>query len=221
MQSKAIGKGIVKRRRVKWILLTLFLFGSAGSALAQNISLSLKGEPIQKAFSLIESQSNYRFIYSNETIRNAKAVTLQLSDVTLREALAKLFKEQPLTYSLEDNYVMVKASEARQAPSTVNVTGIVKEEDGSPLPAVNVRVKGTSQGTSTNENGEFHLKDVEPNAVLQFSYIGRETREMSVNNKDFVSISLRILPQSLDETIIQAYGTTTRRFSTGTISKIS
>jgi hypothetical protein len=68
------------------------------------------------------------------------------------------------------------------------VTGkVTAEEDGSALPGVNVVVKGTANGTVTDVNGSYTIAFSEPNAVLVFSFVGMETKELAVGSNATLS----------------------------------
>ncbi|MFW5760953.1 MAG: SusC/RagA family TonB-linked outer membrane protein, partial [Cyclobacteriaceae bacterium] len=101
-----------------------------------------------------------------------------------------------------------------------NVTGtIISEVDGSPLPGVNVVVKGTDIGTVTDINGEFSLAAA-ADATLVISFIGYETTEVSVNNRSVIDIVLEEDVQQLDEIVVTGYGTQTKRDVTGSIATV-
>jgi TonB-linked SusC/RagA family outer membrane protein len=187
---------------------------------AQSVSLSLQQEPIEKAFGSIEAQTKYRFVYGEETVSKARPVTLSLNKVSLQEALSKIFAGQPLTYSVEDRYIMIKAGKENR-PVTIDVKGEVMDEDDKPLQGVTVTDKRSQKTTVTDDKGEFILQDIDEHAVLVFSFIGRQTVELPISGKTHISVTLSMVSKTLDETIIQAYGTTTRRLNTGTISKVS
>jgi TonB-dependent starch-binding outer membrane protein SusC len=221
MHSIVISKGIVKKKGIRRCYLFLALFALAQSSLSQTVSLSLKEESIEKAFSTIEAQSPFRFIYSKETIRIGKPVTIQLTKVSVQQALSAIFAGQPLSYSLEDNYVMVKAKEVKNTANLFEIRGRVIDENANPLQGVNVTVKISGITMATNTDGEFYIEQGAENSVLVFSYVGRETQEVALDRRSYLVVTLRSISRSLDETIIQAYGTTTRRLSTGNISKVS
>jgi len=221
MQSSVIRKGIVKRKFCKIYFLFFLSIGCVHASTAQTISLSLKKESIEKAFRSIEQQTSYRFIYSKETIQEARPVSIELSAVSIEQVLSKLFANQPLSYTMDDIYIMVKAREEKPGLPPVDVTGIVTDEEGRPLSGVSVTVKGEDRGAVTNDNGEYLLNGVDQYCVLVFSYVGREPVEIFLKARSKLSVQLKVVARSLDETIIQAYGTTTRRLSTSSISKIS
>lgn len=221
MQFYETFKGILRgRRKISLYFLLGFCMALALSSAAQSVSLSLRQEPIKNAFGSIEAQTKYRFVYGEETVSKAKPVTLSLSNVSLEEALSKIFAGQPLTYSVEDQYIMVKAGK-ENVPVAIDVTGEVTDEDGKPLQGVTVTDKRSSKSTITDDKGEFLLKGIGEHAVLVFSFIGRETIELPVAGQKQVSVRMNMVSKTLDETIIQAYGTTTRRLNTGDIVKVS
>lgn len=85
------------------------------------------------------------------------------------------------------------------------MTGKVTAEDGSVLPGVNIAVKGTTRGTSTNGEGTYSVA-VTPNATLVFSFIGFENKEISVGNQSTINVSLATDVNQLQEVVVTALG---------------
>ena len=83
-----------------------------------------------------------------------------------------------------------------------SVSGIVTGEDGIPVPGVNIIVKGTTNGVSTDFDGNYTINDVSGDAVLVFSYVGFQTQEISVSDQTVINVSLLSDAQSLDEVVI-------------------
>lgn len=103
----------------------------------------------------------------------------------------------------------------------INVTGKVTDKnDGSPVPGVTIKVKGTATGTMTNTNGVYTLKTVE-NAVLIFSYIGYDELQVPLGGKTTLDVQLIPNNQRLDEVVVIGYGTTTKKDATGSVSTLS
>lgn len=98
------------------------------------------------------------------------------------------------------------------------ITGKVVDALGE-LPGVTVVVKGSSNGTTTDLNGEFLLKNVKPNDVIQFSFIGYKTQTIKVGNQKKFNITMTEDAQTLEEVQIVAvgYGDVRRRDLTGSI----
>jgi len=101
---------------------------------------------------------------------------------------------------------------------TQKVTGVViSEEDGQPVVGASVLVKGTTQGTITDVDGNFNLSNVPSSAkTLQISYIGMQTQEVTIKPK--LRIVLKSDTEVLDEVIVTAYGTSTKGTFTGSAS---
>lgn len=95
-------------------------------------------------------------------------------------------------------------------------------DDGSKLPGVSVLVKGTTTGTTTNENGAYTI-NAPANATLVFSYIGYATQELPVNSRSTINVILNADAQSLQEVNVVAvgYGTARRQDLTGSIASVS
>jgi TonB-dependent starch-binding outer membrane protein SusC len=101
------------------------------------------------------------------------------------------------------------------------VTGkVTAADDGSSLPGVNVIVKGSSNGTTTNTDGNYSLADVPANATLVFSFIGMTTQEVEVGNQGVVNVQLVSDVRELGEVVVVGYGTQDKREVTGSIARI-
>jgi TonB-dependent SusC/RagA subfamily outer membrane receptor len=104
----------------------------------------------------------------------------------------------------------------------VTIKGTVTDQaSGQPLPGVNVLVKSTSKGASTDFDGNFEIKNVEINSVLVFTYIGYQNQEVVVKNGDVLSVVLVEDTESLDEVVVIGYGSQKKRDITGAVSIVS
>src|SRR5699024_3689247 len=90
--------------------------------------------------------------------------------------------------------------------TALTVEGVVVDQNGDPLIGVNVLVKETTKGTSTDFDGRFSLDDVDEDAILVFSYIGYETLEVPVDGKSSLTITMTSDSQMLDEVVVTALG---------------
>lgn len=108
---------------------------------------------------------------------------------------------------------------AAQAQSRT-VTGTVSEAGGGTLPGVNVLLKGSTQGTQTNANGQFTLA-APPNATLVFSFVGMVTQEVAVGNQSTLNVVLVSDARSLSEVVVIGYGSQRKKDLTGSIATVS
>lgn len=102
----------------------------------------------------------------------------------------------------------------------VTVTGKVTDDKGGSLPGVNVVEKGTSNGTSTDANGDYKLTVAGNSSVLTFSFIGFVSQEVTVENRTAISIELKAEDKSLEEVVVVGYGTQKKVNVTGAVSSI-
>ncbi len=101
------------------------------------------------------------------------------------------------------------------------VTGKITEEaTGEPLLGVNVIVKGTSTGVSSDFDGIYTIKNVTPENILIFSYLGFSDQEVKVGNKTEINVILKPTVDQLDELVIIGYGTKKKRNLTGAIVSV-
>ena len=103
------------------------------------------------------------------------------------------------------------------APLTVSGT-VTQASDGEPLVGVSILIKGTSQGTTTDIDGNYTLK-VDEGAILQFSYVGFTTREIKVTS-DRLDVALLEDTEVLDEVVVVGYGVQKKKLVTGATAQI-
>lgn len=97
--------------------------------------------------------------------------------------LTQLLKGTNCTYELEGNYIIIKPlQKAQTSGKKVKVRGVIKDETGEPIIGATVRVKGQSEGTVSDFDGNFTL-DVTDDNTLQISYIGYQTQEFAVGKQ--------------------------------------
>lgn len=101
------------------------------------------------------------------------------------------------------------------------ISGTVSDTQGNPIPGVNILVKGTTLGTSTDRDGKYTIDVLEENAVLVFSFIGYITQETSVNGRTLIDVTLAEDVQNLEEVVIVGYGTQTKVSTTSPVSQVS
>jgi TonB-linked SusC/RagA family outer membrane protein len=101
-----------------------------------------------------------------------------------------------------------------------NVRGGVKDENGEALPGVNVLLKGTQKGTSTNANGVFDLEVSGENPILIVSFVGYVSQEIQLGGQSQLEIQMVSDQKALEEVVVVGYGTMKRSSLTGSVSTI-
>ena len=117
-------------------------------------------------------------------------------------------------------FFLLVSSQALLAQNTIKVTGKITGQDGATVPFVNVVEKGTSNGTSADMDGNYTIS-VSENAILIFSYIGYETKEVSVDGRNIINVEMESDVAALDEVVVVGYGTQQKKDLTSAISVVS
>lgn len=202
---------------------------SAGSY-AQKVTISGKELTLDKIFRIIRKETGFQFIYDQALLEEAHPVTLSVKDASITDVLALCLKEPGLNFSIRNGAIIIyKEPEIISAPPPAtdvslavgDIHGTVMDSTGAPLVGANVIIQGTKTGTYTDNRGHFILHNVDDNAFLVISFTGYEPRVVPVRNGRELHINLRASVQALDEQIVQAYGTTTRRWNVGSISRVT
>lgn len=120
---------------------------------------------------------------------------------------------------LLSNLILLLFSISVFAQSNTNITGIVTDQSGMPLIGVTVFVKGTTSGTVTDIDGNYSIATLS-DATLVYSFIGMETQEIPVNNRNYINVSLIDSTTGLDEVIVVGYGTQTVKDLTSSITTV-
>jgi hypothetical protein len=98
---------------------------------------------------------------------------------------------------------------------------VTSQEDGTALPGVNVVVKGTTNGTVTDAEGNYKISVPSSGGSLVFSFIGLSTSEVEIGDRTTVDVSLSLDVQQLSEVVVTGYGTQDRKTLTSSITSVS
>jgi TonB-linked SusC/RagA family outer membrane protein len=236
MVSPDFGLYWLRRRGLQFLLfmkLTLIfllagtLFASA-KGVGQNVTLHLNNVSLQQTFREIQRQTGYTFLYTKQMVENTAKVTVHVNNVSIAEALSECLKKQGLDFAIDDKIVVlrrrpkaVSIATPAQVPSdtTGDVRGVVLNEGNSPLQGATIKITALNKSTYSNARGEFVLSKLPPGKYnLEISYVGFDdyTGTITVNgNSVNLTAALKQVLSNLDEVHVIAYGTATKRFSTG------
>jgi TonB-linked SusC/RagA family outer membrane protein len=118
-------------------------------------------------------------------------------------------------------FLLCLLSGGQMRAQSVTLEGTVKDATGLSLPGVNIVEKGTKNTSSTDFDGRYKIKVSNPKAILSFSFIGFKTRDISVEGKSKIDITLSEDSNNLNEVIVVGYGTTKKSDLTGAVSTLS
>lgn len=202
------------------LFLLLGFVQAFGKVYSQNtkITLNLRNVHLSKVLSEIEHKTNFRFLYNNNEVKATQKVSLDAKDATVPEALDRLLSKTNLSYKiLVNNLVIIAPHPAGIAVQ--GLTGNVTDSTGQPLIGVTIKVKGTSTGTVTDDQGKFKL-EIPDNAVLVVSFVGYETKEIPVNGQTTIHIVLSVSSTLLNQVVVVGYGTQRKIDVTGDVAVV-
>jgi len=229
LRVRQIIKKILLVMKLTAFMLFIALVQASASGLAQKITLHEKNADIKTVLHAIEQQTGYVFLYDSKDIGDQK-VSMEIKDATIDETLGYLLKDLPLEYKVVDKNIILQQKEpsildkiktALAIP--VTVSGKVTDEQYQPLPGVTVRQKGTNNATITDSKGYFSITVSDNNAILAFSFIGFDTREIAARYLPTpAQVILKAGNTNLKEVSInKGYYTEGKTLTTGDISTVS
>ncbi len=182
-----------------------FTPNKANSQIAKISIDSNKTLSIESVFELIQNQAGYTFVYSDEMIANAPDVYLKKGIIRADKLLKKGLTPIGCTYEFTENETVV----VRKMTTTIEVqqtlSGNISDENGQPLPGATVIVKGTTQGTTSDFDGNFSIS-ANIGDTLTFTFVGFKTQSILVENTNDITVILTEEANQLDDVIVTALG---------------
>ncbi len=215
--------------RVTVLLIMVAVFHATASVYSQSakISLDLKQASLETAFQLLQEQTDYDFFFVAEQLPAGKRVTVNVEDAPIHEVLDQILAGTGLVYRVLNKDIIVTKGSASDDPSFFEVqqkektvSGKVSDTNGNPLPGVTVLIKGTGNGTVTDIDGNFSLKNVSPEAVLVFSFVGMKSQELRVKETATFSVTMKEETVGIEEVVAVGYGTMKKSDLTGSVASV-
>ena len=215
--------------KISALLSLAFACTVSASTYGQNYKLSMNKQDcsISEVLKEIEKNSEYTFFLNDNQVNVNRKTSVKANNASLEEVLEQALKNTGYQYEIVDRQIIIKSKSVSSVShpnalfqsSPRKITGQVKDALGEPIIGANVVVKGTTNGTITDIDGNFSL-EVPDNAILVVSYIGYTDRTVEVGNSSKVMVSLSEDTQKLDEVVVVGYGTQKKVNLTGAISSL-
>ena len=194
--------------------------------LNQEVSLTVNDERTENVLQAIAERAGLELLYAEHPVL-ARRLTLEFGGVTTLEALYMALRGTGLRLQVVQGgrLALVKHSEPlalRKAAAPVHtVTGAVTSaEDGTPLPGVNVIVKGTTTGTTTGADGTYRLEAPNPSDTLVFSFVGFLSEEAPIDGRSEVDVALAVDNVALDEVVVVGFAEQKKVNLTGAVESV-
>ena len=192
------------------------------SAFSQDITLKANNVTVKEAMEQLKKSSGYSFVFSSADVNTKKRISISVEDAGIEEVIKQILQGQSgFSYEIQGKKIIIKKAQTGTVSSAQEgkVRGRIVDATGEPVIGATVREQGTSNGTTTDIDGNFTL-DVAPNANLEVSYIGYQTQVLKAQSGKMLAVTLKEDTQLLDEVVVIGYGTTTRKDFTGSVSSM-
>lgn len=169
---------------------------------AQKVTFNGEKVSLKQAFEKIESVSKYKIAYNTALLDVNKTVTLNQKNADVLKVLDTILAGTGCTYQVNNGYIVitpVKKSVIKK------IKGTVKDVKGEPIIGATVIVKGTTNGTITDFDGNFFL-NAEDGVNLEISYIGYQSQQLKAFAGKSLSVTLREDTEILEEVVVIGYG---------------
>ncbi|PSL30702.1 SusC/RagA family TonB-linked outer membrane protein [Chitinophaga ginsengisoli] len=195
----------------------------------KQISISVRKSSLANILNQVSKKSGITIYFVDTDLAPYTNIDYDAKDKDVINILAELFRGKDLLYEvISEKQIGVRKSNKKESPSfserdtLVTISGTVTNEKGEPIPGVTVKVKNRNFGTTTNEHGKFEIENAQISTILIFTNVAYLTQEIPIRGKtNLGTIRMQEYVGNLDETIVIAYGTTTRRLNPGDVSRVT
>ncbi len=217
-------KRTIKIMKLTVLMLAVCLSSVVASTYAQTTTLnvSAKNETLEKVLKQIEKQSEFLFFYNLEEINKNEKISINEKNANIQTVLNAIAAKTGLKYTIKDRHIVLTSEVVPASPAVQQqerkVTGTVNDAFG-PVAGANVIQKGTTNGTTTDMDGNFSI-EVPANATLQISFIGYIPQDIAVKNQSVINVLLKEDTQALEEVVVVGYGTMKKKDLTGAVASV-
>ncbi len=208
-----------------FLVLVCTLQLSASVMLGQQVSLKTGEMSVREVFKELKAQTGSFFMYSEKEISQDLNVDIEISNVSLEDALELICEQALLQYEIVDDYVLITKSpiviKTKIKQEKKGLEGKVIDETGVPLPGVSIVVKGSSIGVSTDMNGRYKLNLKLDKVVLVYSFIGMVSQEVKYTGQNEIDIVLKYDSEALGEVVVTGYQEIKKTRMTGAVVTVT
>ena len=217
-----ISKTLILAMKLSFLLCFVGMMQVSASVYSQytKLTFSYKDISIKEVLSDLEDKTDFRFLYNEDFINLNRKVNLEGTDISLDMLLASVLGPSDANFKLLENNLIVIAPKTMMQQQ--GVTGKVTDsQTGEAMPGVNIVVKGTSVGTTSDASGGYSINVTDRNATLVFSFIGYITQEVPLSGRATLDIALVSEVKGLEEVVVIGYGTRRKGDVTTSISVVN
>ncbi len=216
-------KRTIKIMKLTVLMLTVCLSQMVAATYAQTtkLNVSAKEETLENVLKQIEKQSEFLFFYNLEEVNKNEKISIRKKNANIQDVLDAIATKTGLRYTIKDRHIVLTTehvSNAAISQQSQKVTGVVSDLMG-PVAGANVIQKGTTNGTTTDLDGQFSI-EVPANATLLISFIGYIPQDIAVKGQSVINVTLKEDSQALEEVVVVGYGTMKKKDLTGAVASV-
>lgn len=229
MNNQRIVVSLNLKRTIKIMKLTILMLVACLSQIAAatyaqttKLSISVNNETLENVLKQIEKQSEFLFFYNLEEVNKNERISITKKNSSIQGILDVITEKTGLKYTVKDRHIVLTVqnnpTSALASQQVRKITGTVSDAF-APIAGVNIVEKGTTNGTTTDMDGNFSI-EVSDGAILQISFIGYITQDIAVKNQRVINVMLKEDTQALEEVVVIGYGTVKKKDLTGSVGAI-
>jgi TonB-linked SusC/RagA family outer membrane protein len=218
--GRVLTKTLLRVMRLTAIILLIGTLHLSAATKSQTISFAGSNISIQKVFQEIKRQTGFYLVSSKQLMSKASPVT---------DFLDIILNDQPLRYTIKGKNILLSAKPVSSKgfvfpgllSAVISVQGQIANELGEPVIAT-ILLQGSTRATTSDVEGNFEIKGIEPNAILLITATNIEPMTVAVNNRSTLRITVKMTAASLNEVTVNAgYYSVKEKERTGSIARIT
>ncbi len=215
-----------KIMRLSVFFLLLFVaqtFATVTYSQQTRLTLKMQSAKVIDVLGKIEDESQFYFLFNQKLVDVERRVDVDVKNESVEKILNGIFGNTNVSYVVKDRQIVLTTADldfSSNQQQQKSVSGKVTDSSGSSLPGVSVVVKGTTNGTITDGNGNYSLFNVPENATLQFSFVGMKAQEIAAGGKSTINVALEEESFGIEEVVAVGYGSQNKKTSTGSMSNV-
>ncbi|QEC44011.1 SusC/RagA family TonB-linked outer membrane protein [Pseudobacter ginsenosidimutans] len=183
---------------------------------AQQVTLTGKNLPFVKILKDIRDQTGFYFVCKEEWAKDIGRITLDVKNTAVDEVIRICLNDKPYSYTISNKMITIFPFSQQ-----ISITGKVVDNNQQAMQGVSITVKGTQTGTSTDQNGEFTIRDIGEKAILVFSYVGFEQLVENVNSRSRIIVKMVPGNKQLDDAVVyNGYQKIKQKYLTGSVTSL-
>ncbi len=206
-EKKLLKQKVKIRPMLLTMLLAVFVLMIPLQGFSQKkITLNIGHTTLKSALESIKKQSGVNLVYNTNEVKDTVHVNVQVFQKTVEEVLTDLLKSTPYTFEKVKDYILITVKKQKPKQKTLkNITGVVTDEDNSPMIGVAVMLVGKAIGRATDNDGKYQFNNLPQGEALIFSFLGYEPQRVVIGSSSVINVKMKKKKMALGEVVVTGY----------------